>query len=60
MDDRFVEALLYMGGAVGCLAAIYASGAISLPRSTKPISDLHKYRSANQVSVEGSVQGVHN
>ena len=60
MDDRFAEALLYLGGAVGCMAAIYASGVISVPRQTKPISDLQKYRSANQVSIEGTVLGAQN
>ncbi len=55
MEDRFVEALLYVGGAAGCMAAIYASGVIRQSRETKPISDLQKYRSANRVSVEGVV-----
>ena len=55
MDDRLAEALLYFCGAVGCIAAIYASGVITVPRQTKPISDLQKYRSANQVSIEGIV-----
>ena len=36
MDDRFIEALLYVGGAVGCMSAIYASGL--LKTSSKSMS----------------------